>query len=119
MKTITISRKKWLRGDDNGEVANVLWCKDRNAGCCLGHVIHQTQRCTWNDMLDIDTPAGLYDANEIRSSILTTMTEEEVQDNVLSGKAMAINDGVMRETTRERRLTKLFKSHGIKLVFKD
>lgn len=116
MKTITIDRKKWLRGQDESGRTNKLWDKSRKAGCCLGHVIHQTSKLSWKKL------DGEYDPQCVmkKDSLLTYMFDGGVENNDLALEAMEINDNhFINDKLREKRLIKLFEKHNIKLVFKN
>lgn len=106
MKTFRIDRKKWLRGPNS---ANMLW--NGEAGCCLGHVIHQNQRCTWYDLFMMYLPSDYYH----NKSILT----EDGKNNHLADEAMLFNDSDLfkSDRLREKHLRSLFKKHGYKLEF--
>ena len=70
MTKIKIDRKKWLRGnkDPQGNEASVyLWNNECNAGCCLGHVIHQTNKVPYNNLHKLSSPEDFFH----RTSILT------------------------------------------------
>lgn len=115
MKTIRINRKKWLRGRIDDRI-NYLWCSERQAGCCLGHAIHQTAKCAWKDLDQMAMPTTYYG----KSSFLTEFGPDGVnQDtNDLAEQAMSINDSNdISEEQREKRLIKLFAENNIKLEF--
>ena len=120
MKTITISRAKWLRG--NNSKVNYLWCNDRQAGCCLGHVIHQTSRCSWKKIEGLMQPEEFFQQDSIltNSDTYNDLTNPVISDNQFARDAMEINDNsLITEKEREKQLKNLFKKHKIKLVFKD
>jgi hypothetical protein len=123
MKTIRINRAKWLRGKTSQK--NYLWCSKRQAGCCLGHAIHQTTKCSWKDLDKIDNPRTYYS----RESFLTeptfhvNLTEPTFhvngfKNNDFALAAMDINDDIRVDSTvREELLIKLFAESNIKLEF--
>jgi hypothetical protein len=121
MKTFRIDRKKWLRGESTTE--NLLWCADRKAGCCLGHVIHQTTKCSWDDLESLGEPKKFYK----KSSMLTEISVDtefsfddyvSLENNRLAQEAMLINDDVMcSDEDREKDLKDLFNRHGYNLEF--
>jgi len=112
MKTIRINRAKWLRGSVDS--SNYLWCSERQAGCCLGHAIHQTAKCAWEDLAGKSLPSSYYD----KSSFLTeAVLDGGFASNELANEAMSINDANISEASREERLTELFRSYNIKLEF--
>jgi hypothetical protein len=113
MKTIRINRAKWLRGSV-GSSYNSLWCSERQAGCCLGHAIHQTAKCSWNDLRDLTTPPLYYS----KPSFLTKLGPDGFTSNDFADEAMNINDtNAISEEQREKRLIKLFAENNIKLEF--
>lgn len=127
-KTIRIDRKKWARGGN--EAMNLLWDKEVQKGCCLGHVIHQTSRCAWDALDQKGCPDEVFKKDSlltIKSDPYTytcqytgkTLTEDGiVADSELAKKAMQINDAAsITEKQREQRLTELFAKHDIKLEF--
>jgi hypothetical protein len=113
MKTIRINRAKWLRGS-NKEKVNYLWCSQRQAGCCLGHAIHQTAKCAWKDLRGLTTPLFYYS----KPSFLTEIGPDGFTSNDLAEQAMSINDSNdISEEQREKRLIELFAENNIKLEF--
>jgi len=118
IKTFRIDRKKWLRGKLDFYNNNVLWCDKRQAGCCLGHVIHQTMKCSWDDLKGGGSPEDFYK----KPSLLTQYNESSnyiyLENNSLAQSAMLINDDVMcSDEDREKDLKDLFNSHGYNLEF--
>ena len=114
MKTIRINRAKWLRGKTSQK--NYLWCSKRQAGCCLGHAIHQTTKCSWKDLDKIDNPRTYYS----RESFLTepTFHVNGFKNNEFALAAMDLNDDIRVDSTvREELLIKLFAENNIKLEF--
>lgn len=116
MKTIKISRKKWLAGDRE-YVASCLWNPDLKQGCCLGHVIHQTARVSWDALSLKGTPISFYKGH--KTNCLVTKEEDGRLDNsAFAYKAMSINDNYfLSRKQKEGRLITLFKENGFKLVF--
>ena len=114
MKTITINRKKWVRGDIGGWSALLNSNGNR---CCLGFAVCQISRLTF------ETIDGKCEPNDVlrKPSFLTEIDEEGIlQNNKLAYMAMNINDDCgITEKVREKKLIKLFKEHGFKLVFKN
>lgn len=118
MKTIRINRKKWLRGAgvdlDGAFVPNYLWCPDRQAGCCLGHAIHQTAKCSWKDLAGKSIPESYYRKN----SFLTDLRTDGTANNWFADDAMSINDAAdISEEKREKRLIEIFAENHIELEF--
>jgi hypothetical protein len=124
MKTITISRKRWLRGDMKSvDGYSLLWCNDKRRGCCLGHAIHQIERCTWNQLASMFTPNDFFRENTPNkmSGMFVDFAEGEVcDDSTFTNEAIAINDNdSITDKEREKELKALFKKNGLKLVFTD
>ena len=123
MTKIKIDRKKWLRGnkDPQGNEASVyLWNKECNAGCCLGHVIHQTNKVPYNNLHQLSSPEDFFH----RTSILTNYypeyygDESAVANNSFAQLAMRVNDNKdYTEEHREKKLIELFLENGIILEF--
>jgi hypothetical protein len=124
MNTIKIDRNKWLRGkkDPKGnEASTYLWDIDCNAGCCLGHAIHQISKVPYNKLNELMTPEDYFQ----RSSLLTDFIRSsykgafgEVQNNNFARQAIRINDNYdMTDKERERKLVELFLQNGIILQF--
>ena len=123
MKTVRINRKKWLRGskDPQGnEASSYLWNNECNAGCCLGHVIHQTNKVPYNNLHQLSSPEDFFHG----ASILTNYDSEYygdesvVTNNLFTQKAMMFNDDkYCDQLTRETKLIELFAENNIKLEF--
>ena len=123
MTKIKIDRKKWLRGskDPQGNEASVyLWNNECNAGCCLGHVIHQTNKVPYNNLDQLSSPEDFFH----RASLLTNYhadyygDESAVANNSFAQLAMRINDNKdYTEELREEKLIELFLENGIILEF--
>ena len=123
MKTIRINRAKWLRGNiDNKFISNDLWCPKREAGCCLGHAIHQTAKCAWKDLARKSAPRMYYDKPSFLTNFChdgsTYFSHDGLDNNEFAYKAMRINDALnISDALREKRLIKLFAEYNIKLEF--
>lgn len=125
MTKIRIDRKKWLRGskDPQGnEFSPYLWNNECNAGCCLGHVIHQTNKVPYNNLNGLLSPEDFFH----RASLLTTYhseyygaeCERQAENNSFARQAMKINDDkYCDQLTRETKLIELFLENGIILEF--
>ena len=117
MKTVRINRNRWARGKFQGseydgfEAETTLFDSLTETACCLGHAIHQVNRCSWNELIYKGYPNDFY----IRKSFLT---DNFGCNNIFAKKAIEINDSThISEATRERKLIALFKKNGIRLVF--
>jgi len=116
MRTIKINREKWLRGGG----LSYLWSNDLKKGCCLGHAIHQTQRCSWNELNLLCDPHQFF-KRKIDVLGLTETNRPIYDDTYSSGftvSAEHINDdATINDTEREKQLIKLFEQNKIKLEF--
>jgi hypothetical protein len=111
-KTFHIDRKKWQRGNDPDRT--YLWSSGQQKGCCLGHVIHQSTKCSWDELNNLKSPMHYYG----KASILTIKTFNGSSDNVLADNAMSINDDrCISDKERERQLIELFNNNGYGLEF--
>lgn len=119
MRTIRINRKRWARGLRNNKeginIPNLLYDSSDNNACCLGHVIHQTTKCSWKALDQKYDPYAFFK----KESILTKDAGfGDVTNNKLAEKAIDINDDYgISDQKREEKLTKLFAKHKIKLEF--
>lgn len=120
MKTIRISRKKWLAGD-KAVSAGTLWDPEVGQGCCLGHVIHQTARVSWDQLTGKDMPDDFYRGKT--ASCLVDVSGNascgfDVDNSRFSQDAAAINDDSdLSRKQKERKLISLFKKNNLRLVF--
>jgi hypothetical protein len=121
MKTIRINRKKWHRGQP---VGSFLWDSVNCKGCILGHVIHQTQKCSWSELDAKTTPKQYFRGKSLLTREKTKEyhdfygTLEKSENNSLASKAMQINDDTcILDEVRESHLISVFKDYGIKLKF--
>lgn len=116
MRIITIDRKKWLAGD-NCHLTSVLWDEHAQQGCCLGHMIHQVSRVSWDQLAAFGTPGTFYKKQDKYG--LVTKAEHSIVSSPFSQAAMAINDNPnISRSEKEVQLKKLFRKHKLKLIFK-
>lgn len=119
MKIVRIDREKWIRGGYSPEGESVqtsLWDPNINAGCCLGHAIHQVSGRTWEQLSFKSSPQRILKGK----SFLTEWDAEfsSVDNNALAEDAMEINDdSSISDKMREKALIKLFKKNKVKLEF--
>ena len=118
MKKVTIKRSKWMRGTGGG----VLWHKETNTGCCLGHICKQISRKTEAELEGNHNPVDVLKG----ASVMTNATYDDyfhkwnVEDKPFIVEAIIINDKVdMLETDREQQLKTLFRKNGIEVKFVD
>jgi len=121
---IRIDRKMWLRGFKNssGDIMTaVLFKKDQNAGCCLGHFIHQTTKCGWSKLNNLSTPEDYYTkANKKNPLVYKVMDDfiHRVSNSRFTRGAMKINDNQhISDQKREENLKALFLEYGYTLEF--
>jgi hypothetical protein len=119
MRKIRIDRNKWARGlNEKGNYwkINYLWNNDTQKGCCLGHVIHQVCKCSWNKLNNIGEPEEYYRA----PSLLTDKDdcEWDVTNNEFAKEAIKINDKHdFLDSVREKKLISLFRENNLELEF--
>jgi len=110
-RAIRIDRTKWQRGPHDGRT--YLWNKYRQEGCCLGHVIHQTQKHSWNSL---DLKADPFEVLK-KQDVCKLVTDQDINSE-FANKAIEINDSIyLTEYEREEQLIELFKKNKIKLSF--
>ena len=113
MKTIRINRKMWACNPLSWP--SKLYDNRTNRGCCLGHVIHQTSKCSWKELNDLREPNDFF--VKCNNDLVTTDTDG-VYNSKLSTDAMEINDSCKFTTSeKEYKLKNLFAEHGINLEF--
>ena len=123
MTKIRINRKKWLRGNKNPEgnqFTPYLWNKECNAGCCLGHVIHQTNKVPYKDLNGLSSPENYFQRGSILTDYLGEYygADQVTANNSFAQQAMKINDNsFISEEKREQRLIELFLKNGLILEF--
>lgn len=113
MKKFTVRRKKWARGRKNGDPA---LRNDQECMCCLGFALNQISRIPMDDL-----NGGFMPQDTARHCFLTNKDDDgEITDNALAEKASVINDSVkISDSTREKKLKKLFRKHGVIVKFVD
>jgi hypothetical protein len=125
MKNVTIQRSKWYRGDkpQNGESKSKLWLNDKKGhGCCLGHVLNQTEGFNKKQMCNIGDPEDLaLELNKPNNLCEVRMHNDIVEwadNHDWVRTAMVINDnGAISDKEREKQLKKLFKENGYNVKF--
>lgn len=121
MKTVTIQRSKWQRGQR--DLATSLWTSDEQSGCCLGHVLHQAHGVSYKAMNDIAAPENLATETSSRNPLVVKGDDPSWLDFINSPfteKAIVINDNTrISDKMREYRLRLLFKRHKYELKFID
>jgi hypothetical protein len=120
MKTITIERSKWLRGNESD---SMLLDKEGKM-CCLGFYLSQC-RVPKKDLLTVSTPGCFADKKELppqakwligRSPVLLNQNSSDGAD------LMDINDAtedISSEEHRETEIKRIFKQHNIVVDFVD
>ena len=110
MKEIVIRRRMWGRGTPGGSLRRV----DTGKQCCLGFVC-RALGVPRKVIADVAMPYGIADdycARLPKWLLSSTHTSDVV-------KAANINDGRdITDVERERRITAIFKKHGLRAVFK-
>lgn len=125
MKKIRINRKKWARADGD-DYEGRLWNADEGVGCCLGHLIHQVSKCSWDKLDGLITPDDFYTGKGILTSMLSENDpiylhynrKKVIDNNEFSDQAMFINDDEgLSGKQRERKLISLFYQNDFELEF--
>lgn len=123
LKTLTVKRSEWARGDINGPSSLV---NEIDKKCCLGFFM---KKCgvSYKKMKLCPTPNDVEYKNEILfkkvPQLVSFVREDEesrcpLRNTNFCDVAMIINDDKrINEETRENRLIELFKNHNIKLKF--
>jgi hypothetical protein len=111
-RTLVIERDRWIRGDM--DIPSVLWDKEENAGCCLGHYAHKVSGISQNDLDYICLPDQLIGLTK-RTTILSRPEFES-----FCNQAVKINDNRnLAWNTREAQIKKLFREHlDTEVIFK-
>jgi len=99
--------------------------KEQNAGCCLGHFIHQTTKCAWSKLNILPTPENYYTkANKKNPLVIEAVYHElggsfsDIANSPFACRAMGINDCLnINDEQREEELKDLFFSEGYILEF--
>lgn len=141
MKNVTIKRSKWQRGGDDAQserfdmFGTTLWDSRNNCGCCLGHVLHQAHGVSYKTLENRGSPASV--ANSLgRKNPLAVVSKRFRKETVPYGgptsslfdngdfanKAMELNDMrhvLISDSDREEHITKLARSYGYNITFKD
>jgi hypothetical protein len=119
MKTLTIDESKWRCGSDGkvgcalGKGRTLLLNVDGYM-CCLGQILLQLG-ATKDQIKWLTNPC---DINMVIPP-LTVEINSEIVDTELAKNAMGINDDKFTTVTeKKKKLTKLFRSKGYRLIFK-
>jgi len=131
MKSFTVTRNKWARGDyrdKDGNGLDTALVTEEGDMCCLGSGMIQMDKIPKKDLLEFGTPANYFDSHPKSkkgdSCVLVNKTGNkhdgyEYDNNALTDNAMEINDDVdITEKMREKKLTTLFKRNNIEIKFK-
>ena len=96
------------------ENTTYLWSNKEKKGCCLGHAIHQIERCPWKNLNLLSSPKQYFN----KESFLTERHGVGCSDNLLADEAMIINDSACTDDDeKEKQLISLFRAHGLDLKF--
>ncbi len=111
--TLTIDRKTWLRGE--GTSASFLLRKSDGKKCCLGFY---SLRKGFNKKFIEDKKSLPQLPNPEKNFPDFCVKGLEIPINSdFAGELMGINDGILEESERESKITKLFKEIGVKVKF--
>ena len=115
---VTVSRKRWGRGDTGGKLL-----RDGGKMCCLGFGCRQTG-IRASVLKDTGLPATLFRRGQLRDKEVVALAaspfiDADGADSALSVKASTINDNdQITDRSREQQLRECFKLHGHQIVFK-
>lgn len=121
---VVINRKRWMRGNRDSERfkhRSQLWHRGADAGCCLGHAMHQVCKIQLADLHGIAFPNGTMQYQKPNFEKFCSGGKDFLfADTQFSQEAAAINDdGNISDKEREKKLKALFKENGLKLTFKN
>jgi hypothetical protein len=113
IKSLIINRDRWVRGGGTKpEFGTTELLNNKGRMCCLGFFCVATGVSS-NALSGKESPCDL----KTHIPMLTDpITLENTQFAI---QAIEVNDAAIDEPEREREIVKLFKSHGVKLQFKD
>lgn len=114
MKTLTIDRKKWNRGNGAGSL-----CTYTGAKCCLGFAANQLCEIPYNDMLGIGTPSELVSEYQEYAKAVKEAGLLKIEDDVIGLNDDDIGEKADRGRDREQKIKKVFGRIGVKVVFKN
>lgn len=105
LKTVRISRRRWLRGTDKGTLRN-----SHGKQCCLGFVCRE-YGLKAKDIKGIDIPSSL-------SLILNPDLPEWLLESKDVNLAVEANDDVsLSDRQREKEIRVIFARNGLRAVF--
>jgi len=110
MKTLTVKRHEWLRGQD-GNSSELL---DEN-GCSdiIGHCMRRINNVTQDRLRGELFPDAVFNGPSL-------FTDNKGVHNSFAMQCMHFNDSsALSDPVRERRLTQLFEEENIRLTFVD
>jgi len=126
MKSFTVTRSKWARGDyrdENGMYTSLVTLKGDM--CCLGFGMIQLDKIPKKDLLKLGTPDRYFylhaKSKKGDSCVLVRKYEDGYGyiNNQLAIDAMKINDDkYITDEVRENKLTTRFKIDNIEVKFK-
>lgn len=119
---LTIKRSKWLTPDVQRKGESFLrksfLLNQDGRMCCLGFAVKKLG-ATRKKMLFISYPFSIL-PNKTGQFVKQNKMNRVGDNSELSRKATSINDStIISNKVREKKLTRLFKSHGIVLTFVD
>jgi hypothetical protein len=110
MKTLKISRRRWLRGTGAGR----LYDPDTRRMCCLGFYLRSCG-LSLDDIREGEMPSNVTCDIPAEAQWLLS---ETLRDSAVGNKLSRINDDrPSLEKEREAEITRLFAEHGVKVVF--
>lgn len=123
MKTIRISRRRWLRYDGDGYDSGELRAFNGKQ-CCLGFVCRQLGGFTPAEILQVSMPSDLVSPDSSLKLLAKVKRLPKWLLGVTSksdvGRAANVNDSAKyTDAQREARIKKIFAKHNLRAVFVD
>lgn len=118
VKSFTIDRKKWIRGQGPGNPNNVLLRKRDDKKCCLGFYAIACGIPT-KDIRGIIDPGAVKNNNPNIVWQSKLLDVAQLSDNsAICVELIHINDCVQPDDIKEKELEKEFNKMGVKVRFK-
>lgn len=113
-KVLRISRKKWARGPRKH---TALYCSDRKM-CCLGFAARQLCGAKIKDLVNKGSPSCV--PGVFRRGLDWLLGHDSifgVGNSYEANQLISVNDSMLTDRERERRIKEIFEANGVKVVF--
>jgi hypothetical protein len=121
MKTLTISRKRWLPAKDlKRESSNGVLYRYDGKMCCLGFLARQCGAKVKDIVPNVAMPSRIYKGLGLvwPDGLLLTSADGRLMDSALADQLARINDDpTLTQRSRERKIKVEFKEIGIAVKF--